>query len=346
LLDIHSMRSGSATDGVAPRVLGILLTSKCNIACRHCCNNSHPTAERTARANDLEQLIDAASDIPSITDVGFSGGEPLLKRDILLAAVRRAAQRGYAISVTTNGFWGNSAGAARMLDSLREAGLTTLWISTSAFHLEFIGLEIVARAVSAGLAAGLEVNVNVVESAGFTREHVRAALGSDISRVWINVMPCLPAGRALDEVALAEYGPDEARPLGNCRHHFAKLAVDLDGTVWPCCSPGGFTEPLRLGSTRETPLAEIVARARMNPLITILEEVGPAFFLPFLRDSDVADDLPERFTDQCHLCHAMLSSRRAAAVVAAACDQLATDLARTTPSDRPITRLAAVASAE
>jgi hypothetical protein len=215
-----------------------------------------------------------------------------------------------------------------MLDELREAGLTTLWISTSVFHREFVRLETVAAAVAAGLAAGLEVNVNVVTSAGLSCAPVRAALGADAARVRIAVMPCLPAGRAADAVAAEEYDPGEVMPLGNCRRHFAKLAVDLDGTVWPCCSPGGFTEPLRLGSTRETPLGEIVAQAGANPLIAILEEVGPAFFLPFLRASDAADELPPRFADQCHLCHAMLSSPRAAAVVAATCGWLAADLAR------------------
>lgn len=102
------MSSDAATRGLAPRVLGILLPSKCNIACRHCCNHSHPTAEHSREANELERLIDEAADIPSITDVGFSGGEPLIKRDLLLAGVRRAAARGYAVSVTTNGFWGRS----------------------------------------------------------------------------------------------------------------------------------------------------------------------------------------------------------------------------------------------
>jgi MoaA/NifB/PqqE/SkfB family radical SAM enzyme len=324
-------------------VLGILLTSKCNVACRHCCNHSHPTAERTVEQDALERLIDQAAEITSITDVGFSGGEPLIKHKLLLAGIRRAAAKGYAVSVTTNGFWGRSAGAPRMLDELREAGLTTLWISTSAFHREFIALETVAAAVSVGLAAGLEVNVNVVASTAYSAETVRAALGAVGTLVRITVMPCLPAGRAADAVAPEEFDLGEAEPLGTCRRHFTKLAVDLDGNVWPCCSPGGFTEPLKLGSTRDKPLSEIIARAGTNPLIAVLEEVGPAFFLPFLRASSAADEMPQRFADQCHLCHAMLSSPRAAAVVAMACDRLAADLARMAPAERPVSRLASIA---
>jgi MoaA/NifB/PqqE/SkfB family radical SAM enzyme len=333
------MSDSPRMDGLTPNVLGILLTSKCNITCRHCCNHSHPTAEHTVEINDLERAIDAAADLPSITDVGFSGGEPMIKLKLLLAGVRRAAARGYAVSVTTNGFWGRSTGAARMLDDLREAGLTTLWISASIFHREFVALETVAAAVSAGLAAKLEVCVNVITSAAFSVEPVLAALGADAGRVRIGITPLLPSGRALDAIAPEEFGPAKAEPLGACRRHFAKMAVDLDGTVWPCCSPGGFTEPLRLGSTRDTPLDEIVSKANENLLIAVLEEVGPAFFLPFLRSSDAADELPERFINQCHLCHAMLSSPRAASVVASACEQLVADLKRTPPSARPVTRL-------
>jgi MoaA/NifB/PqqE/SkfB family radical SAM enzyme len=321
--------------GLAPRVLGILLTSKCNIACRHCCNHSHPTETRTLDLAALERLIDEATAIASITDIGFSGGEPLIKPDVLLPGIKYAASRGYQVSVTTNGFWGRSTGAPSMLQKLRDAGLSTLWISTSKFHREFVALETFAAAVRAGLAAGLEVNVNVVASGDCGRDSVRTVLGTDSDRVRMTVMPCLPVGRGADALLPGEWEQAEPEPLGNCRHHFSKLAVDLDGGVWPCCSPGGFTEPLRLGSRRGGPLGSIVAQGRRNPLMAVLEEVGPAFFLPFLRASKAADELPERFVDQCHLCHSMLSSPRAAKVVAAACERLATEITRIPPAERP-----------
>lgn len=330
----------------SPTVLGILLTSKCNISCRHCCNCSGPGSDRVVSLDYIKDLIDDAAKIGSITEVGLSGGEPFLFLDHVRDAMRHARGHGFTASVTTNGFWGRSRRADRMLSDLQADGLTSLCISTSQFHQEFIRVETVVAAVAAALRVGLRTTINVVASADFQPEVVRAALGDLADKVGIAVMPCLPTGRAMAEVEAQELPSFTAQPLGNCRHHFQKLAVDLDGDVWPCCSPGGFTAPLRMGNATQMPVNEIVAQSAGNPLLAILDAVGPAFFLPFVRDAGVSDDLPDRFADQCHLCHSMLSSPRVAAVVEAACRRLTQEIGRLPAAERPAGRIAEIASAK
>jgi hypothetical protein len=326
-----------------PNVLGLLLTARCNITCRHCCTCSGPEADRTVTLEFITGLIDAAARIGSIREVGLSGGEPFLFLDLVRATLRHARGHGLGASVTSNGFWGRSARAGRMLDDLRGDGLTALCISTSQFHQEFIGLSTVVAAAAASRRAGLVTTVNVVASAGLQPNTVRDALGDLAGEVGIVVMPCLPTGRAAAEVDADEWPGQTMQPLGNCRHHFQKLAVDLAGDVWPCCSPGGFTPALRLGNAHGTPIDRIAAQAAENPLLAVLDAVGPAFFLPFLRAAGLADTLPDRFADQCHLCHAMLSDRRAAAVVAAACRQLTGEVSQLAAPERPVGRIATIA---
>src|SRR5690348_622726 len=104
-----------AATGGEPEVLGVLLTSKCNFTCRHCCNESAPANTHTARFEDIARLIDESCGIPSIREVGISGGEPFLFVELLRRVVLHAAACGLQASVTTNGFWGRSRGAARLL---------------------------------------------------------------------------------------------------------------------------------------------------------------------------------------------------------------------------------------
>jgi hypothetical protein len=132
-----------------------------------------------------------------------------------------------------------------------------------------------------------------------------------------------------------EFPAESAWPAGNCRAHFSKLAVDLSGDVYPCCSPGGFTEPLRMGNAGRSSLGAIIEGSRQNKLLAVLEAVGPGFFLPFLRERDAASEIPERFSDQCHLCHFMLSSPKHARTVAELAEQLVGDLALLPAGERP-----------
>lgn len=327
-----------------PSVLGILLTSHCNISCRHCCNSSGPTAHRSVDTATVAGLIDDAARIGTITEIGLSGGEPFMFPRLLGDILRHARDCGLAASVTTNGFWGRSRRAGALLAGLKADGLTAVCISTSRFHQEFIGIDTVVRAAGAALDAGLTVTVNVVSSAALHPDAVRAALGDRADRVGVVVMPCLPAGRAASMLDAAEFPETSSRPLGSCHRHFDKLAVDLDGDVWPCCSPGGFTAPLRMGNIADAPVDRIVARSGANTLLAVLDTVGPAFFLPFLRRAEGLDDLPTQFSDPCHLCHAMLSSPRAAAVVQEACDRLTDDIRRLPPEERPPGRLGRIAA--
>ena len=302
-------------------MLGVLITSKCNISCRHCCNDSHPKHKGSVEFEEIRKLIDGALLVRSIREIGISGGEPFLFLELLHRIAAYAGSSGLSASVTTNGFWGASPGILPHLARLKAEGVRAINISSSIFHQEFLRPERLIAAVRAANAADLQVTVNVVETSSFGRAEIEAILGDLADVVAFVVMPLLPAGRAAVDTHLTEYGDGDAVPTGTCRRHFLKLAVDRDGDAYPCCSPGGFTPALRLGSARQEGIPAMVAAARRNRLLAILDEVGPSFFLPFLRASN-HPGLPERFSDQCHLCHVMLSDPELSAVVSTATDQL------------------------
>jgi MoaA/NifB/PqqE/SkfB family radical SAM enzyme len=314
-----------------PDVLGILLTAKCNISCRHCCNDSHPRNIGAVAFDDAARLIESAREIPSIREIGISGGEPFLFYELLCQVVEFAASLGFSSSVTTNGFWVRSPLALPRLETLRASGLKAIHISTSAFHQEFIDLATVCDAARIARDADLAVTINIVSSAALTPERIRLELGELCNSVSIVVMPCLPAGRGASAVSEVEFARALDVPHGNCREHFKKLAIDISGDVYPCCSPGGFTPPLRMGNVYAQSLRSIYHSAADSRLLAILESVGPSFFLPFLRAASPSPPLPERFSDQCHLCHEILSSRECSEIAFAAANQLFFELDRSFP---------------
>src|SRR5213593_568667 len=86
-----------------PNYLSFAGTYQCNLACPHCCvpiewpdRLDIPTALRF-----LEQARDAG-----IAILGFTGGEPFLYPEFVIAITRRAAQLGFRFDkIMTNGVW-------------------------------------------------------------------------------------------------------------------------------------------------------------------------------------------------------------------------------------------------
>ena len=87
--------------GDCSRVLQIHPTRRCNLRCVHCYSSSSPEEDETI---PLEILQDALTDASAegYNVAGFSGGEPLLYRQ-LAAALEHAHRCGMFTTVTSNG---------------------------------------------------------------------------------------------------------------------------------------------------------------------------------------------------------------------------------------------------
>lgn len=289
-------------------VLGFVLTQKCNFRCRHCCNESGPSGAAPMPVEEVQQHIQSAARSGRFCEIGVSGGEPFLFRTQLEQIITTAHACGLTASVTTNGFWAKSRErGVEVLGPLVQQGLVSVNLSISHFHLEFTTSAILRNAALAALDLGLRVRINVVRTADFTLDIAKDLLQPLTPRLEFVSMPCIPVGRAETSVAAADIPSEPGQVFGNCQPYFSKVAVTSEGDVFPCCSPGGFTEPLRLGNLRNNSLDRILERAEESTFIRILHDVGPAFFVPFIKDRLRRDLLAEYFTDQCHLCHVIMS---------------------------------------
>ncbi|NYH85346.1 MoaA/NifB/PqqE/SkfB family radical SAM enzyme [Actinopolymorpha cephalotaxi] len=260
-------------------------------------------------------------------EVGISGGEPFLFPGDLHTIVAGAHDVGLTSSVTTNGFWGVTPdAAARALRPLVSRGLAAVSISVSRFHLEYANTGRLLNAAGAALDAGLEVRVNVVRSRTFGVTDAHRLFGDLSRRLTFVTMPLIPAGRAARETETENLPAQPGGFGGSCAEFFTKVAVTPNGDVYPCCSPGGFTPPLRAGNVGEESLPTIIEKMRSSTLHRVLKGVGPAFFVPFIGARLQRDLATEPFVDQCHLCQTIMSDAAMRAVVNDALQQLESEL--------------------
>lgn len=108
--------------------LRVSLTDRCNLRCTYCMPAEGlpwlPSDDLLTDA-EVNRLIGVAVRMLGITEVRFTGGEPLIRPNLvgIVAATARLAPRP-VISLTTNGI-----GLARLADALRAAGLDRINIS-------------------------------------------------------------------------------------------------------------------------------------------------------------------------------------------------------------------------
>src|SRR5437868_5559773 len=117
-----------------PNYLSFAGTYQCNLDCPHCC----VPIEWTDRLDIPVALrfLDQASEY-GIDVLGFTGGEPFVYPEFVIALTRRAADLGFRFDkVMTNGVWFESdAQLESILTELRDAGYTgKIGLSVDKFH--------------------------------------------------------------------------------------------------------------------------------------------------------------------------------------------------------------------
>ncbi|MFW0795948.1 GTP 3',8-cyclase MoaA [Gordonia sp. CPCC 205515] len=192
---IDTPRSGPLVDrfGRVVRDLRVSVTDRCNLRCTYCMPEEGldwlPTEQALTTA-ELVRVLRVAVDELGVETIRFTGGEPLLRRDLeeLIAAVAALPSRP-EIAMTTNGL-----GLTRRIDGLVAAGLDRINVSLDTVNPARFA-EITRRDrlddVIAGLAAA--------RRAGLSRIKVNAVLPArdDLPRLPDLLRFCLEHGYEL-----------------------------------------------------------------------------------------------------------------------------------------------------
>lgn len=160
--------------------LRVAVTERCNLRCVYCMPEEGVAlqpAENVLTAEEIFRLLRATAAL-GVDKVRFTGGEPLVRHD-LLTIVRGAAQTPgiERVALTTNGL-----ALARRAEELRDAGLTGVNISLDTLQAERFekitrrpGLAKVLAGLEQAVACGLpSVKLNMVVMRGFNDDEIGA----------------------------------------------------------------------------------------------------------------------------------------------------------------------------
>lgn len=184
--------------------LRISVTELCNLRCRYCmpeegvCKKRH---EEMLRENEMIQAVEAAASL-GITKLRITGGEPLVKKNIVSICRRAAAVEGIReVCLTTNGIL-----LPVLAVPLKEAGVKRLNISLDTLDAEKYAyitrtgsLSQAVEGIRAAMDAGFEkVKLNTVLIGGFNEEEIvplaELTLRYPIDLRFIEMMPMVEGG--------------------------------------------------------------------------------------------------------------------------------------------------------
>jgi len=152
--------------------LRISLTSRCNLSCIYCHAEGEKNPESEMSADEIIAIMQTAAKF-GIRSIKFTGGEPLIRPDIL--QIVRAVPKGIEASITTNGIL-----LADMAADLKAAGLRRVNVSLDSLNPETYKkitgsdrLGEVLAGIDAALKVGLTpVKLNMVVLAGINDNEI------------------------------------------------------------------------------------------------------------------------------------------------------------------------------
>jgi pyruvate-formate lyase-activating enzyme len=306
-----------------PNYLSFAGTYQCNLTCPHCCVPIE-WPDRLDTGAALRFLEDAHA--YGIEILGFTGGEPFLYPEFVVALTRRAAQLGFRFDkIVTNGVWFDGREQLRAtLGELRGAGYTgKLGLSVDKFH----GIKTRDLAEFCRAAAEVFQRDNVV-SLSYASRHPGQGLEpirqmakeldavvewSDLLNRYLLVSPVLTMTLNWNHLAPVE----RAEKLDGawdgvwfeedyCEGPGQALIVNPKGDVKPCCGFASDLDQLTIGNIHRDSVAQVVKNGREHPYVGKVFREG----LTAIRDEIMAkgpDALPGQTSNHCYFCWHVLT---------------------------------------
>jgi hypothetical protein len=138
---------------------GLITNYFCTSQCRHCLYACSPRWPKTYIDKDIARECLTAIRRCGCVSIHIGGGEPFLNPNGLKAVMQTARETGIRVEyIETNSSWyRGEAEAVDLLTNLADLGLSTLLVSISPFHNEYIPFYKVKGVMAACRTAGIQI---------------------------------------------------------------------------------------------------------------------------------------------------------------------------------------------
>lgn len=328
-----------------PKGVALVSTWRCPGGCEHCNIDFASMTEWPEMPAGEAVRVMAEARALGINSVQLCGGEPLLRPDFVLEIAAAGARMGTTFHrPPTTGFSGAAPlELEALLRKLRDTGwrsgfrLSVDWfhrrvpLEAQAGFIEVYSRVFPLKSLAIGCcdadrgrsAERLGALAELLAARGLGpaavgEKRLETAAGAISLGFW---SPTRPTWTRLDD-SMFEFKSVSFQKVSD--REFARatpiqpfgclgpkgvgyLWVEPDGAVRACCGNANcFIDRLIIGNAYREPLAEMVDRARRDPLIAALAEGGPVALAGRLPEAIRREIAETQFTHRCELCHRLL----------------------------------------
>lgn len=175
------------------------VTSNCNLRCLHCHARGGELKEDELETRNAKKVIEGLANISEFRTLVFTGGEPLVRRDIY-ELMRYASDLGFSTVIATNATL-ITCEIARKLKEIRVVGIAaSIDFINPAIHDEYRGVrgafEATLKGISNALKEGLYIQINITISKRNVNQLRELTMLSDrIGAHVILLYQLIPSGR-------------------------------------------------------------------------------------------------------------------------------------------------------
>jgi pyruvate-formate lyase-activating enzyme len=258
----------------------LTLTRRCPLSCAHCSTNSMLSSEEHGAAIFARFAASfTPDDHPQV--LWLTGGEPLLRPDLILDIVSSAHAAGTSVALVTGLYFARRDGRIppRLLRAL--LAVDHVVASQDIFHEAQVPREAALATMTTLRRAGQDISFQIVGTG--PGDPYLADITADIRRTFDETVPALvaplaPLGRAGDWRS-GHPGHRDEQPIAMPCMFAAWPVVAFDGRVVGCCQQHVVDGPapahLRLGTAPDVSWPAVAREVRERASLRALRTFGP-----------------------------------------------------------------------
>lgn len=163
-----------------PVLSELAITYRCNLKCRFCyagCNDtSNPiNSHDELSTKQLKKLIDIIFLDAKVPSISFTGGEPLLRKD-LPELVAHAKKHGMRVNLITNGTYIDTKTGKKLVKSGLDSAQVSLEGIKATTHDELVGLKGAFKKALNGVEIFKKLGIHIHTNTTLTRKNIEEAI--------------------------------------------------------------------------------------------------------------------------------------------------------------------------